>query len=179
MAKAQDLSTTWLVRTHLGNILNPGDHCKGYFLANANYNHDNFDAMMAGKMKGGLVDVVLVRKSYPNARKRSRNRNWKLKSMAKTEDLEARTKTEKMNAERDYELFLQDVEEDPELRGMMNLFKNADAAAAADPDEQMMMDSEEEPETDFPEIDVDDLLDEINEMKLDDEEEEGDEIDQE
>ena len=149
--------------------MNAGDHCKGYFLANANFNHDNFDAMMAGKMKSGLVDVVLVRKSYPNARKRSRNRNWKLKTMAKTEDLESRTKMEKLNAEKDYEMFLQDVEEDPELRGMMNLFKNADAVVSTDPDEEMI-DSEDEPEADFPEINMDDLLDDIQEMKLEDDE---------
>lgn len=145
---------------------------KGYFLANSNFNHDNFDAMMNGKLKGGLPDVVLVRKSYPNARKRSKNRKWKLRTMAKTEDLEGRTKMEKANAEKDYELFLRDVEEDPELRGMMNLFKNEGSAPAT---EQQMFDSEEEPEEDFPEIDMDDLLDDIVEMKIhsSDEEEEA------
>lgn len=129
--------------------------------------------MMGGKLKGGLPDVVLVRKSYPNARKRSRNRNWKLQSMAKTEDLEGRTKAEKANAEKDYELFLRDVEEDPELRQMMNLFKNAETIAAAGGDaaadaDDEMVDSEEEPEADFPEIGIDELLDDIQEMKLDD-----------
>ena len=123
--------------------------------------------MMGGKLKGGLPDVVLVRKSYPNARKRSRNRKWKLQTMAKTEDLEGRTKAEKANAEKDYELFLRDVEEDPELRQMMNLFKNAEAVAAPDPDDEML-DSEEEPEADFPDIGIDELLDDIQEMKIDD-----------
>jgi nonsense-mediated mRNA decay protein 3 len=104
--------------------------------------------------------------------------------MAKTEDLEGRTKMEKLNAERDYELFLQDVEEDVELRGMMNLFKNAEAVVSTDHDQEMMGQdqedgdgedgycSEEEPEADFPEINVDDLLDDIQEMKLDDEDDE-------
>lgn len=122
---------------------------------------------MAGKMKNAIPDVILVRKSYPNARKRSRNRKWKLKSMAKTEDLEGRTKSEKQNAEKDYEIFLRDVEEDSELRGMMNLFK-ADTTGVEQNDdgeeeEEEMIDSEDEPEVDFPEINIDELLDDFNE----------------
>jgi nonsense-mediated mRNA decay protein 3 len=123
--------------------------------------------MMGGKLKNGLPDVVIVRKSYPYARKRSRNRNWKLKSMAKTEDLEGRTKTEKLNAEKDYELFLRDVEEDVELRGMMNLFKDGEGAVVK---EEEMVVSEEEPEDDFPEINMEELLDEFQEMGVSDEE---------
>ncbi len=130
--------------------------------------------MMGGKMKGGLPDVVLVRKSYPNARKRSKGRNWKLRSMAKTEDLEGRTKTEKMNAEKDMELFLRDVEEDAELRGMMNLFKAEAATHAAasegEDDDDEMMNSEEEPEEDFPEISMDELLEDMGDMNIDDDE---------
>ncbi|KAJ3352647.1 hypothetical protein HDU91_005982, partial [Kappamyces sp. JEL0680] len=141
----------------------------GYFLANSNFNHENFDAMLGGKMKSSLPDVILVRKSYPNARKKSRSRNWKLKSMAKVEDLEGRTKQEKANAEKDLELFLRDVEEDPELRGMMNLFKTEDTmAAAGDADDEMA--SEEEAEEDFPEINMDELLEDMGEMNIDDDE---------
>ncbi|KAI8899958.1 NMD3 family-domain-containing protein [Globomyces pollinis-pini] len=170
VSKSQDLSQTWLVRSHLGHILKPGDHCKGYFLANANFNHDNFEKMLGGKMKQGLPDVVLVRKSYPNARKRSKGRKWKLRNMVKTEELESnRTKTEKANAEKDYELFLRDIEEDPELRGMMNIFKDNDAMNQVE--EVEMMDSEDEPEADFPEINMDELLEDIQEMNLDDDDE--------
>jgi nonsense-mediated mRNA decay protein 3 len=152
--------------------LNPGDHAKGYFLLNTNFNHDNFEALQKGKQQGSIPDVVLVRKSYPNARKKSRVRNWKLKSMAKTEDLENRTKQEKQLAERDLEMFLRDVEEDPELRGMMNLFKNADAAPEDDDEE--MVDSEEEPEEDFPEISMEELLDDFEELNVNDDEEMSD-----
>lgn len=163
------MSQTWLVRTHLGNILKPGDHAKGYFLANSNFNNQNYDALLAGKMKVDLPDVVLIRKSYPYARKRTRNRKWKLKSLAKTEDVENnRTKMEKINAEKDLELFLRDVEEDTELRGMINLFKNEDIA---ENDNEEMIDSEEEPEADFPEIQMDELLEDIAEMNLSDDEE--------
>lgn len=121
--------------------------------------------MIGGKLKNGLPDVIIVRKSYPYARKRSRNRKWKLKSMAKTEDLEGRTKTEKMNAEKDYEMFLRDVEEDAELRGMMNLFKDGQAVVE---EEVEMVVSEEEPEDDFPDINMEELLDEFQEMGVSD-----------
>jgi nonsense-mediated mRNA decay protein 3 len=152
----------------LGNILNPGDHVKGYMLLNTNFNHDNFDALGRGKQGGLIPDIVLVRKSYPNARKKSRSRNWKLKSMAKVEDLEGRTKNEKQTAERDLEVFLRDVEEDSELRGMMNLFKTPNAEEEED---DQMIDSEEEPEEDFPEINMDELLDDFDEMNVRDEDE--------
>jgi len=35
-----------------------------------------------------------------------------------------KTKAEVAKAEQDYELFLRDIEEDPELRGMINLYKS-------------------------------------------------------
>ncbi|KAJ3274537.1 hypothetical protein HDV01_002665 [Terramyces sp. JEL0728] len=170
VAKAHDLSQTFLVRSHLGHILNPGDHCKGYQLSNSNFNHDNFEALTSSK-NNNIPDIILIRKSYPNARKKSRNRQWKLKSMAKTEDMEqVRTKQEKMQAEKDYELFLRDIEEDPELRGMMNIFKNSDAMEHDEAD----MDDEDEPEADFPEINMDELMDDMADMQID-EEMEGDE----
>ncbi|KAI8926517.1 NMD3 family-domain-containing protein [Entophlyctis helioformis] len=183
VARSNDLSTTYFARTHLGFILNPGDHCKGYILANANFNNDNFDTLEMGTRRGTIPDVVLVRKSYPNARKRQRTRNWKLKNMVKEEDLDAhRTKADKARAEQDYEIFLRDVEEDPELRGMLNLYKGSGvvggaAAAGANNGDDMdedgdadMEDDDEDPEEDFPEIDIDDLLDDMEQMQLGDDE---------
>ena len=80
---------------------------------------------MNGRQKGLISDVILVKKSYPHARKKTKRRNWKLKNMVKEEEAEAvnRTKSEKAKAEQDYELFLRDLEEDPELRAMINLYK--------------------------------------------------------
>lgn len=71
-----------------------------------------------------IPDIILVRKSYPNARKHARKRNWKLNKLAKVEDTENnRAKGDKIKAEMDYEMFLRDIEEDEELRGMVNLYK--------------------------------------------------------
>ncbi|KAJ3071868.1 hypothetical protein HDU98_004674 [Podochytrium sp. JEL0797] len=175
IAKSKDLNTTYLVRTHLGNILRPGDHVLGYDIRNSNFNDENWDKFVAkkGGKTGNIPDIVLVRKSYPNARKKIKNRNWKLKTITVEEEVEAigKSKTDKLKAEKDYELFLRDIEEDAELRGMMNLYKqplkNAHAEDAMDDDEEGAApgedDSEEEPEDDFPEIDETELLDELME----------------
>lgn len=82
-------------RTHLGGILQPGDAVLGYHLTRANFNSDSYAALEAiclgvggkgsGKvgMSGVIPDVILVRKTYPNRRKKNRTRNWRLKSIAK------------------------------------------------------------------------------------------------
>jgi nonsense-mediated mRNA decay protein 3 len=124
VAKSNDLSRTFFTRSHLGYILNPGDHAVGYDLSVANFNSDNWEILASGRRQGTIPDVILVRKSYPHARKKSRKRNWKLKGLVKEEEADTmRTKAEKAKAEQDYELFLRDIEEDPELRAMMNLYK--------------------------------------------------------
>jgi len=195
-------------RTHLGRFLQPGDTVLGYHLTNANFNSDAFEAMDQSR----VPDVILVRKTYPNRRKKNKARNWKLRSIAKeAEDnadapasgvgrgaLGRRGGVDAKNVERDYELFLRDLEEDPEMRAAVNLYK-ADpvveddediamgsgaapgsgmrggkrrtgaataAAAAMDMDDEM---SEEE-EPDFPEIQIDELLEHFEEMGIDGEE---------
>ncbi|KAI9002355.1 NMD3 family-domain-containing protein, partial [Gaertneriomyces semiglobifer] len=126
VCKANDMSRTYLVRTHLGRILNPGDHCLGYDLTHSNFNSENWDALNSvARLQGNIPDVVLVRKSYPNARKKGKARGWKLKTLAKEEELQYvnRSKAEEARNEMDYEYFLRDLEEDQELRGMVNLYK--------------------------------------------------------
>jgi nonsense-mediated mRNA decay protein 3 len=155
---------------------------------------------MAGRAQGTIPDVIIVKKSYPNARKKSRKRNWKLKGLAKEEEVEAmKTKADKAKADEDLELFLRDIEEDPELRTMINLYKGnfnfiskcvtkirrlirlkniapvpvGGAKLRTDQDEQMG-DDDEEPEADFPEISMDELLDDMEGMAIVDQE--GDQI---
>ena len=66
-------------RTHLGGILQPGDAVLGYHLTRSNFNSDAFEALPEER----VPDVILVRKTYPNRRKKNRTRAWRLKSMAK------------------------------------------------------------------------------------------------
>lgn len=119
-------------RTHLGAILQPGDTVLGFHISKANYNSDAFECLDPTR----TPDVVLVKKTYPNRRKKSKPRNWKLKSIAVEADdmahqtggvgrgaLGRRGGVDSQKVEKDYELFLRDLEEDPEFRSAVNLYK--------------------------------------------------------
>ncbi|GAA5970898.1 hypothetical protein JCM11641_004499 [Rhodosporidiobolus odoratus] len=67
-------------------------------------------------------------------------------------------------AEADYELFLRDIEEDNELRQTVQLFK--DQASAEQQAHAMAEDTDAEAEEDFPEINVDDLLDDMEGLQI-------------
>lgn len=125
--------------------------------------------------------MILIRKSYPLARKKNRGRKWRLRQMAiqKEEGEEApkargnrQAALTVANAEKDYELFLRDLEEDVELRGMVNLFKDdRDAGAAKEEgdeegDVEMETSDVEEGEDDFPEVLVDELLENLEGLDI-------------
>lgn len=129
-------------RTHLGGILQPGDTVLGYHLTNSNFNNEAFEGLDEQR----IPDVILVRKTYPNRRKKAKPRNWKLRSIAKeAEDvgentlgrgaLGRRGGNDQKNVERDYEMFLRELEEDQEMRREVNLYKVSEqpAAGTADP----------------------------------------------
>lgn len=213
-------------RTHLGAILQPGDTVLGFHLTNSNFNNEAFESLDQGR----IPDVVLVRKTYPNRRKKAKPRNWKLRSIAKeAEDVDGSSNVvgrgalgrkggvDQRNVERDYELFLRDLEEDKEMRAAINLYKADPKANVAkdkerdgdvqmgsgvagsgmkggkrrtglrkqaeesmeveeDMEDEMGGDEEEDDddedgteaddEEDFPEIDVDELLEHFEEMNV-------------
>jgi len=74
-------------RTHLGSILQPGDTALGYFLTNANYNSES----VADLPPSRIPDIILGKKTYPNRRKKSKARNWRLRSIAKEAGEEGET----------------------------------------------------------------------------------------
>ncbi|KAK6459948.1 putative nonsense-mediated mRNA decay protein [Scheffersomyces coipomensis] len=177
VSRAVDLGvndTSFYVRTHLGGILHPGDSCLGYYLVNSNFNSDLWDSLDSGN----TPEVVLVKKHYARKSKKSKNRQWKLKRMAKehsdivANDDSRQARQEQERAEKDYELFLQELEEDEELRQTINMYKagnTAPAAAAATTAPAGHVEEEEvEEDEDAPEINIDDLLDELDEMTLED-----------
>lgn len=117
-------------RTHLGAILQPGDAVLGYHLTNSNYNSDDFASLPVGR----IPDIILVKKTYPNRRKKNKARKWKLRSIAKEAGEEGETSgargvvgrmggRDRKKVEEDYELFLRDLEEDPEMRQGLSLYK--------------------------------------------------------
>ncbi|KAF8211804.1 NMD3-domain-containing protein [Mycena galopus ATCC 62051] len=192
-------------RTHLGAILQPGDTALGYHLTNANFNSADYAALPADR----LPDIVLVKKAYPNRRKKSKARVWRLRSIGKEAGEEGETGggrgvvgrmggRDQKKVEEDYEMFLRELEEDPEMRGAVNLYKAPTGDARMGPPAgegrpagkgrrkaQFAMDvdveeappervvnvgddneEEEEPEPDFPEVRLDELLEGFDEMTL-------------
>lgn len=183
VARASDISRntqSYQLRTHLGALLKPGDSAMGYFLANSNFNSREYDSLRAGS----APDVVLVKKHYPGKRK-NRGRKWKLKRMAKEHNIEDDAHVSKNDldrAERDYEMFLQELEEDKELRSDVNMYKSNAANAAAQnsrnnrPKDPNAMDEDDSDEDDdgisggndpyAPNVSLDELLDDLEDLNL-------------
>lgn len=175
LAKSSDLGVndrTFFTRTHLGNILHPGDSAMGYLVTGSNYNSSSFDAIEESKAFGSTIpDVILVKKHYPNRRK-NRRRNWKLKRMAKDDgDLLPKASDQtKMDAE--YENFLRDVEEDEELRAALALYKSAKQKKAQDPDAMSVAETEMTMDDEGPKINMEELLDDFDELAIQEKKEE-------
>ncbi|KLO19407.1 NMD3-domain-containing protein [Schizopora paradoxa] len=193
-------------RTHLGAILQPGDNVLGYHLSRANFNSDDFASLATDR----IPDVILVKKTYPNRRKKNKTRNWRLKSIAKEAEEGIAGESgrgvvgrmggrDQKKVEEDYELFLRDIEEDEEMRTAVNLYKAPGAGSGMAGGKtrrkgasQFAMDTDEpapeqtnqpaemevaesdagEEEPDFPEVKLDELLDDFDEMTLGEEERE-------
>ncbi|KAJ1674852.1 ribosome-binding protein, partial [Spiromyces aspiralis] len=145
-----------IVRSHLGNVLNFGDTVLGYDLTTANINDDTF----AGMDPESLPSVVLVKKSYGDRRRKRRNRNWKLRHLAKEESELVAKKQEQDKLEADFEQFMRDLEEDPEYRHNINLYRNDNVDRHADDD---IMQGESDPDDEeVPEIPLEELLEDLN-----------------
>ena len=107
--------------THLGHILKHGDSVKGYDLTTLICNEE-FDLLKNQKY---LPDVILIRKIYPAYKKRI----WKLKRMQNIR--ERNMKKKKKLAEKEekddkeaFNDFIEEIEQDKDLRGKIDLFKN-------------------------------------------------------
>lgn len=112
-----------------------------------------------------LPDVVLIRKSYAEKRRRrkqagkAKERPWQLRSLAmETDEQVRRGEAEKADMER--EQFLEEIEEDAELRSHVQLYKKPGAAVPMAPvpaTNQHDMDDEEDGD-DIPEVPLDELI---------------------
>lgn len=145
VVKASELGlddSTVHVRSHLGNLLKPGDTVLGYDLRDANVNNGDFEKLSADT----IPNVLLVKKSYDKT-VRKQNRNWKLKHLA--EDVALDT-----DIENDYNEFLEDLEEDPELRQNVNIFKDSKR-------QQMPVDTNDMDDPSVPRITLEEMLDDL------------------
>lgn len=177
VARSSDLGsndTTYFTRTHLGSILHVGDSVLGYHLTDTNFNDPNFDAIESSHQYSSTIpDVILVKKSYAR-KKKPKNRNWRLKRMAREYEDEAaaastaapsrRQEQEKDRLEADFEMFLRDVEEDQELRQTLDVYKTRNRPKPVDE-----MDEESDSGDEAPKINMDELLDDFDELKMGDE----------
>ena len=165
VARASDLGSndkSYFARTHLGGLLQPGDSVMGYMLSGSNFNNPQFEELEASdRYSSTIPDVMLVKKHFPRRRK-NRRRNWKLKRMDKDEGELLPKKADQDRMDREYELFLRDVEEDEELRAAMALYKNQ----KREEEEMSMAETEEEDEA--PQVNMDELLDDFDELRMDD-----------
>lgn len=165
VARASDLAVndkTYFTRTHLGHYLQPGDSAMGYLLTGTMFNNPDFEKMEESNTYSSTIpDVVLVKKHYPN-RRRNRRRHWKLKRLDKDEGELLPKKADQERMDREYELFLQDVEEDEELRAALALYKNEKKRA-----EEEMSVAETEDDG-IPRVNMEELLDDFEELTVHD-----------
>jgi len=153
------------VRSHLGRVLQPGDSVLGYDMTTLSFNPLD----VTGMKNKEFPYAVLIRKHYPDRKKKKRA--WKLKNMDMEVAEEAQTKSgAKKDAEiaekkeEDYERFLQELEEDKDMRGQIDMYHDPEYKPVMEVDD-VMDDDDEAP----PEVGLEELLDG---MKI----EEGEEI---
>jgi nonsense-mediated mRNA decay protein 3 len=155
IARASDLGVndvTFFTKTHLGKILHPGDSALGYDLSTAIVNDDAFDRYQIS-LGVAMPDVILVRKFYPRSDGRRGKRVFKLQRIAIEEDESvARARTHDTREE-DYERFLEELEEDEEMRAKVTLYRNDAAVQGAG----IFGDGEEDTE-EYPQVALEELV---------------------
>jgi len=175
VAKVADFGSNdrqMVATSHLGNLLKPGDHVWGYCVSASQLSLEaDIDAQT-------LPEVLLVKKSYKGRAKASRRRTWKLQQLAKEEEPGVMRGRKMVTDEHDddYEEFLQELEEDVTMRQQINLYKDQhamaaitaqQAKAASEPARRALPaglaedDESDGDDDDFPDVELDELLDEL------------------
>lgn len=102
------------MKSHLGAFLEHGVSVLGYDLTTMN------TFLEGGFENKNLPDVILVKRFYPNRKKRI----WKLRRMDIEEKDEKNIhKKNNKTKEEHFDEFMEEVENDPEMRQKMNLYK--------------------------------------------------------
>ncbi|KAI9148152.1 60S ribosomal export protein NMD3 [Paramyrothecium foliicola] len=166
IAPASNLGVTYFARTHLGGLLHAGDSVLGYMLTGTNFNNDEFNEIEQSNTYGSTIpDVILVKKHYPNRRK-NRRRNWRLKRMNKDEGELLPKAADQERMDKEYEMFLRDVEEDEELRAALALYKTQKKPTAAD---AMSVAETDMTGDDAPQVNMEELLEDLEDLAIRDE----------
>ncbi|KAK2171343.1 hypothetical protein NP493_1077g00019 [Ridgeia piscesae] len=144
VVKASELGVTdqqFHCHTYLGHLLRPGDTVLGFDMRAANVNDAYVDKIRADR----LPDVILIKKMYTDSTKRARKRKWQLKHL--DEGAQATMET------RDYNEFLEDLEEDVEYRQNINIYKDPSKLA---------VDTDDTDDEDAPKISLAEMLDDLH-----------------
>lgn len=183
VARASDLGvndTTYFTRTHLGGVLHAGDSAMGYHISGTNFNNRHFEALEKSNAHfSHIPDVMLVKKHYLRKNKKNKSRNWRLKRINKEEGEVLPKKQDQERIERDFEMFLRDVEEDAELRNTVALYKaqqrekrqKSKGRMEGVEEASVAETNDDEGSDDGPKISMEELLDEFNELDVEDEDE--------
>ncbi|KAJ0244317.1 hypothetical protein HA466_0189720 [Hirschfeldia incana] len=132
IARESDPGNLFCVQTHLGHILKTGDQALGYDICGANVKDDEMDKY---RLHGRLPEAILIKKCYDKQRERKKGkpRAFITKKLPMEMDESrggGRAGPERM--ENEYEEFLRDLEENPELRFNISLYKNKDYIQESD-----------------------------------------------
>ncbi|XP_028405919.1 60S ribosomal export protein NMD3-like [Dendronephthya gigantea] len=128
-------------RTYLGHLLKAGDLVMGIDFTTSNLNDENLNKLAPDK----IPDVILVKKVYGDKKERKKARKWKLKTLEK--DMEGENLQQ---IERDYDDFLEDLEEDKTYRQNVNIYKDSSKAGVSSNTD------------DLPEVSLEEMLDDLN-----------------
>ncbi len=110
-------------------------------LVNCNVNNEHFDKLN----QENLPEVILVKKLFADKSVRNRRRKWKLRHL----DQDGMDVT---SVNRDYNDFLEDLEEDPMFRQNVNIYK----------DEKRIAVQVGEADEDLPQITLEEMLDDLH-----------------
>lgn len=117
---------THFIRNHLGNFLRPGDLALGFDVGNAVINEN----LLNGQKKVELPDFILFKKTFAK-KNRSKRRAWRLKRLNMELDESVVNTANRRSAldpiarmAAEQEEFMQDLEQDQDLRAAVNLYKD-------------------------------------------------------
>lgn len=161
----------WVVESHLGGLLQPGDLVKGYLLDSHTFNNADLDKNYKPEH---IQDVVLVRKHFESQQRRRNRRKWMLK---KLDVVTAQGDPMKIgrnapgghnrrgdaaaahSADQDEVEFEDEVERDKELRKDIDIYK-----VVGEPEHKENAENGNDTESDgedAPEIALEEMLDEL------------------
>jgi nonsense-mediated mRNA decay protein 3 len=119
--------TQFTVMTHLGHLLQPGDTVLGYDIIQHNLGDDAYNK------RGDLPDAILVRKTLHKIKKRSERRKWKLKRLGIVDEGEKVLKKAQIEQSQvEFEEFMEEIEEDPQMLSTVNIYSRFTTKAEED-----------------------------------------------